>query len=148
MATSNKFNFDQVKANLEKTKLELPVRLAKQAENYFTASFTKQAWENKPWIKPQRVIPGTYAYKYPKNKGLSRRTKPTLVMSGALRRAVSNSIRDAKWDLIKLQVDLPYAKIHNEGLDGMKRRTYMKQTKELEINQERLIKKSIDKIWV
>lgn len=112
MATSNRFNFDQVKQNLERTKRELPVRLAKQAEKYFTASFTKQGWEGKKWQDPERKIEGTKAYKYPYRNS---RRKPTLIGSGALRRAVSNSIRNATLELVKLQVDLPYAQIHNQG---------------------------------
>lgn len=183
MATSNRFNFDQVKQNLERTKRELPVRLAKQAENYFTASFTKQGFDGKKWKEVNRRIPGTYEYKYPKSKGLTRRTKPILIGSGALRRAVSNSIRNATFELVELQVDLPYAQIHNQGgtinigahkkvihFNGKKfskiskathaqkvdvgaysvvmpKRTFMKQTNELTVMQDKTIKTAIDRIW-
>lgn len=147
MPTHNKFNFDQVKANLERTKRELPVVLAKQAENYFVRSWKLQAWDGKLWPEVQRRIPGTYAYKYPKNKGLSRRTKPIMVGSAALRRATSNSMREATWNLIRLQVDLPYAAVHNEGQNNMPKRQYIGQTRELTVNQQTTIKKSIDKIW-
>jgi len=147
VATSNRFNFDQVKQNLERTKRELPVRLAKQAENFFTASFTKQGFDGRKWKEVNRRIPGTYEYKYPKSKGLTRRTKPILVGTGALRRATSNSIRNATWSIVKLQVDLPYADAHNEGDGNMPKRTFMKQTNELTVMQDKTIKTAIDRIW-
>lgn len=110
-----KFNLHEVKTRLERTKRELPVALAKQAEGYFVGSFKKGALADEKWEEVQRRIPGTNAYKYPKRTGLSRRTSPILVRTGNLRRKTSNSIRDARWGMVRLVVDLPYAQIHNEG---------------------------------
>lgn len=111
----NSFNLHIVQQRLAETKRVLPIVLSKQAENYFTGSFTKQGLGTDKWQEVNRRIAGTNEYKYPKFKGLSRRTKPILIGTGALRRKVSNSIRTATWDNISLIVDLPYASVHNEG---------------------------------
>ena len=50
-------------------------------------------------------------------------------MTGNLRRKVARSISDARWDKVRLVVDLPYAEYHNEGTDNIPARPYMKQTK-------------------
>lgn len=139
---ANKFHFDRVIANMEQVKMELPVRLAKQAENYFLGGWKKQGFDGEKWPEVQRRIPGTNAWKYPKNKGLSRRTKPIMVGTGDTRRKVSNSMRDATWERIRLIVDSGYAKFLNEG-----RFPFMFQTDELKKMQLGLINKTIDTIW-
>lgn len=147
MATRRKFDFELIKRNLEKTKRELPVVLAKQAENYFTDSFKKGALGENKWPEVERRKPGTSAYKYPKTKGLSRRTSPILVRRGILRGRVSNSIRNANWNQIKLLVDLPYAMYNQEGTDTIPARPFMKQTNELGTMQKTMITKTMNRIW-
>jgi len=129
----DKFNFAGLKENLRRMHTELPDLLANQAQNYFSKSFFKQGWNGKSWKEVQRRIPGTNAYKYPKKKDLGRRKRPILVGKGStkLRRAVANSVRVKTWPVVRLVVDLPYARRHNEGLDGMSKRQYMGQTQEL-----------------
>ena len=147
MATSRRFNFEVIKRNLEQTKRELPVLLAKQAENYFTGSFKKGALGSDKWPEVERRKVGTSAYKYPKKKGLSRRTSPILVRRGILRGRVSNSIRNANWNQIKLIVDLPYAMFNQEGTDTIPARQFMKQTTELGNMQKTTITKTMNRIW-
>ena len=144
---ANKFNFDNVKANLARTKRELPIVLSKLTENHFTESFTKGALDEHKWPEVKRRIPGTPEYKYPKKKGLSRRTSPILVRAGALRRKVSRSITDATWQRVRLAVDLPYAEVHNKGDDHIDARPYMIQTKTLERLQLKEINAQMKKIW-
>lgn len=143
----DKFNFSRVIANVEKTKRELPIILAKATQSEFVKNFRNEGFDGEKWITPNRRIAGTNEYKYPKTKGLSRRTKPTLTNSVALRRATANSIRQATWERIMLVVDLPYAKRHNEGLDGMPQRTYIGQTNELTRIQNGIVTKYFDKVW-
>lgn len=145
---NDKLRFDLVKKNLGLIKKELPVVLANQAKNYFVQSWRAQGWDGVPWKVPQRRIPDTPAYKYPKKKDLGRRTRATLVQTGRLRRDVSNSIRSQNFELIRLVVDLPYANRHNEGLDGMPKRTFMGQTAELTRMQVNTINSYISKIFV
>ena len=73
----DKFNFSRVIANVEKTKRELPIILAKATQSEFVKNFTNQGFAGQKWLIPNRRIAGTDEYKYPKTKGLSRRTKPT-----------------------------------------------------------------------
>jgi len=144
----NPFLFDQVRNRLAITKRVLPVKLANQVERHFTEAFDKGGLDEYRWQEVKRRIPGENAYKYPKKKGLSRRTKPILTMSGTLRRKVSRSIVSSTWSSILLQVrDLNYAKRHNEGLDGMPARPFMKQTVVLTTMQKTLIDDEMKKIW-
>jgi len=161
---ASSLNFTQVRQKLEQSQRELMVLLSKQAERYFLDSFKKQGFDGQPWKEVQRREDGTKAYKYPKSKGLQRRTSPILVgagyrvRGGVLRRAVSNMSRTAqiRTNGFRMVVDLPYAAIHNEGLDGkafgkhafkMPKRQFIGQTAELTRMQEQLITKTINRIW-
>lgn len=148
MAT--KFHFDRVLDNISKMKKELPVVLANQAQNFFLSSFRKQGWEDnavEPWKVPNRRIPGTKEYKYPKKKGLGRRTQATLIKTGRLRREVNTSIRSKTFEKVHLVVDTPYAARHNEGQDGMPKRQYMGQSRVLATKQIETINYHISRIW-
>lgn len=129
----DKFKFARLKANIEATKRALPMLLAKQAENYFTETFKLQRLGPTQWANVQRRIPGTLEYKYPARPKSSSRTRPILIGTGNLRRKVSRSIHHASWTGgVTLIVDLPYAKIHNEGgaihKDDHGRANFMKTT--------------------
>lgn len=123
----------------------LPEKLANQSRNYFVKSFSDQAWEGKAWPEVNRRKKGTPEYKYPKKKDLGRRTRPILIGKGStkLRRAVANSIRVKSWPVVRLVVDLPYARRHNEGLKGMPKRKYMGDSKLLRAKQVKTIKRFI-----
>ena len=147
-----KFGFQKVKENITRMKVELPKVLANQAQNFFVSSWDKQGWDGAEWKVPQRRIEGTKEYKYPKTKDLGRHTRATLVKTGRLRRAVSNSIRSQTFNQVRLVVDLPYAKIHNDGLPmkngvNMPKRTFMKDSPILRVKQEQKIKEFTDKVW-
>ena len=145
---ANKFNFAEVKKRIVQTKRELPIILAKEAENAFVKNFTDGGFFGENWQEVKRRIPNENAYKYPKKRGLSRRTKPILTLSGRLRRAVSTSTRTKTWDLIKLVVETPYATRHNEGLNGMPQRQFMADSPVLRKQQAETIKKYFDKVWL
>lgn len=157
----DKFNFAEVKQRLTATRRELLVLLSRQAQNYFVSSFKKQAWNGEKWKNVQRRIKGTPEYKYPKTKGLKRRTNPILIGSGyssgnkattrggTLRRAVSTMARTAEMQSngFRMIVDLDYAKYLNEGTDKMVARTFVGQTDELTQMQSKTINKVITRIW-
>lgn len=143
----NKFGFGEVKRKITEMKVDLPVVLANQAQNFFVSSWAKQGWDGTKWKEPNRKIPGTPEYKYPIGKKLGRRTRATLVQTGALRRAVSNSIRSKTFDNVRLVVDLPYAEVHNDGGENMPARPYMKDSPILRIQQQKKIKEFTDKVW-
>lgn len=146
-----RFNFARVKENLTNAKEQIPQILANDAKNYFVASFDKQSWNGQQWQEVKRRIPGTPEYKYPTKKDLGRRTRPILIGkgSGKLRRFVSNSIRTTQWPIVRLVVDLPYARAHNEGntARNLPKRQYVGQTDELTKIQKNHMTRIIDKIW-
>jgi len=150
-----KFNFEQVREQLQQTKRELIVILSNQAQNYFLSSFRKQGFGGEAWEEVQRREPGTKSYKYPKGKGLQRRTSPILtgagwkVRGGTLRRAVSNMARTAQvsQSSFKMIVDVPYAGYLNEGTPKMPQRQFVGQTAELTQMQEKKIIQIVDRIW-
>lgn len=145
---ANKFELDKLLNSVSRVKREVPILLANQAQNYFVSSFRKQGWSDTGnWKEVKRRTPGTPEYKYPAFSGLSRRTKPILVMSGRLRRAVSASIREATFDRIRLTVPLPYAEALNYGTNKMVARKFMGDSRELREKQLRLIKNSFDKAF-
>ena len=118
-----KFKFEQVKKQLVAMQRETLVLLSNQAQNYFVKSFKNQGFNGEPWKEVQRRTPDTKAYKYPKKKGLQRRTSPILIgagfkkRGGTLRLAVSNMARTAQIGngTVRMIVDLPYAAIQNDG---------------------------------
>lgn len=143
----NGFHFDKLKTNLLQMKTELPPILANQAQNFFVGTFTKQSWDGVGWKEVKRRQEGTDEYKYPKTKGLSRRTSPILVRTGRLRRAVSNSIKSATFQSVRLVVDLPYAAAQNDGNEHITRRRFMGNSPLLVAQQKEKIKQYIDKLW-
>lgn len=147
----DKFKFQNLKNAIIHMKDTLPTLLANDAKNYFSRSFLNQGWEGRAWPEVKRRIKGTQEWKYPKKKDLGRRTRPILVGKGStkLRRAVANSARvePQNWPVIRLVVDLPYAARHNEGLDGMPKRTFMADSKGIRVVITRRIKNEMKKLW-
>lgn len=133
--------------NIAKMKRELPVLLANQAQNHFVDAFRTQGWEGEAWKEPKRRIPGTPEYKYPKNKDLGRRTRATLVKTGALRRATGMSIRVVSFVKTELVVALPYAKYLNEGTAHIPKREFIGQSKKLTGMQIDKINEYFKKVW-
>lgn len=143
----NPFHTGEILKQMERVKHELPILLANQAQRHFTESFSQGGYEGKPWKEVQRRIQGTSEYKYPMNKGLSRRTSPILVRTGKLRRMVSNSIRTKTFELIRLVAALPYASYQNEGTDDIEARPYMRDSPGLRKIQNELITKTFGKVF-
>lgn len=140
----NKFGFGAVKEKITAMKVDLPIALANLSQNFFVQSWANQGWDGKAWQTPERKIRGTKAYKYAKP---AARTRATLVQSGALRRAVSNSIRSKTFESIRLIVDLPYAEAQNNGNEHLPARPYMKDSAILRVKQQNKIKEFTDKVW-
>lgn len=152
----SKFNFERVKQNLEQVKKELPVLLANDAQAYFLGSFKNQGWNGTNWKDVKRRDPDTNEYKYPKFKGLSRRTMPILQGTGRLRREVSLLSGNAriKHDRFNFTVVLtlndsvvPYGKYHNDGDGKIPQRKFMGDSPELRKILRRRIDTYLDKIW-
>ena len=142
----DKFNFDRVVKNLQNVKTVVPKKIANETKNFFVREFNSQSWDGTAWRPVLRAS---------RSGGSSRNRSAILVQSGKLRRGLINSIREASFNKILLQVvDVSYAKGHNEGLNAgrspgfkMPKRTFMGQTKRLTTLQREIIVKNIDAIW-
>ncbi len=137
----NKFKLNQSLQKLEKQKSDLPQALAEATQQYFNKSFDNQAWNGRPWQnrKPQKTS----------------NTKPILQKTGALKNAVSHSLVKTDFKSLKFEVqNIPYAKVHNDGLKAgrgrgfkMPQRQFIGHTEELANIQKNIIKTYINKIW-
>lgn len=147
---ANKFRTDTILKNINLIKSTAPRVLANQAQNFFSDSFKKSAWNDfntVKWEEVKRRTPGTFEYKYPKKKGLSRRSSPILVRTGKLRRAVGNSIRTVTFEKIELIVPLVYADVHNTGTNKIPKRQFMGDSKTLRAMQLKSIYQQFNKVW-
>jgi hypothetical protein len=137
----SKFGFDKTIRKMQEVKRVLPNDLANDAVRFFLASWDKQGFDDggvKSW-KPRKK-------ETPKTQG-----KPILVGTGNLRRAVANSKKEATWERIRLQVDMPkgeqYPVYINEGTDKMPKRQFMGDSKTLRDILQKKINLVVDKIW-
>lgn len=147
---ANKFKLDEVISGFNALKRSVPILLANQAQNFFVDTFKNKGWpDTGQWKEVKRRIPGTTEYKYPKFKGLSRRETPILVRSGVLRRAASNSIRQATFEAIRLDVpeSIKYAGVHNFGDGRVPMRKFMGHSAILEKKQLDLIQREFNKAF-
>ena len=152
----SKFNFKRVIDNIEQVKRDLPRLLANDAQNYFLGAFNNQGWDGKSWAEVQRREPDTNAYKYPKDKGLSRRTKNIGISTGRMRREVSNIAGKASISTtqnnftVRLRVDsgiVPYAGYFNDGTSKMVARPFMKDSPALRRILINRVKTYMDRTW-
>jgi phage gpG-like protein len=92
---------------LNAVKSSLPTILGNDMVNFFKGSFRKQGWEDE----------GVQAWKPRKSKSVKNKGKAILVQSGSLSRSIHMSF--ANWQKIRIESNLPYSAIHNEGLNGL-----------------------------
>jgi len=137
MENNNAAKFAANSKALKELSRTLPIELGAIGVREFVGNFTKQGYSGAPWKEVQRRTPGTKAYKYPKTKGLQRRTTPILIgagyrkRGGTLRRAVNGSTKETSLSRVVWSVDLPYAKAQNDGTDKIPARPFMGFSKEL-----------------
>jgi phage gpG-like protein len=118
----NKFGLDKLKQEIGKLQVTLPKKLADESRAHFIKSFESQGFTNQSlqkWPEVQRRTPETNAYKYPKKKNLSRRTKEILVKTGRLKR--SPRIVSISKNSAVITSDVPYAKYLNTRFKFMGR---------------------------
>lgn len=152
---ADKFHLGEIQAKLKASEREVLVLLSNQAQNYFVRSFKKQGFNGVPWKEVQRRDPDKKAYKYPTKKGLQRRTSPILVgagykkRGGELMKAVGIMARTSQVGkgVLRMVVNVPYAKYHNEGAGDIPKRQFIGQTRELTAMQTKEMTRIIDKIW-
>ncbi len=145
MSQKNPFQFQKISDGIK----NIPILLANETRKYFIEAFKNQEWDGKPWEDVKRRQPGTPEYKYPKNKGLGRRTSAILVRTGTLRRAVNNSITETSMKGFKIKVSVPgeYASYLNDGTNKMPSRKFVGHTQELEDRQRKIFDREFEKVW-
>jgi len=144
MATSP-WGLDDLESKMARIRREVPMEVALVTQRYFEDSWRKQGWDGKRWKEVLRRIPGTSAYKYPKKRGLGRRTRSILDQTGRTRRAFASTSR--RWERIEIINSSPQAEFLNEGTENMVARTFIGQTEELTRKQIDIITKAIDAIF-
>lgn len=121
MAKQNKFNFKEVEAKVRRTLENSIVEVGNTAKNFFVENFRKQGFDDKTvekWQKRKKVErKGRGSKKSAAELGTVRSVKSgraILVKTGDLRRSIIRIPNRSALN-VKIQTDLPYAKIHNEG---------------------------------
>lgn len=148
MSRTGNFDFKEKLAEYKTFCRIAPKAAATIAVNFFQDSFTKQGFDDNgvnPWENVQRRIEGTKAYKYPKKKDKGRRTRAILVKTGRLRRSIRT--KEANFARISIVSDLPYARVHNEGIGRMAKRQFMGRSRTLERMQMAYLKSKLDRFW-
>lgn len=144
--------FRAMHRRLESVTNTLPSVIANEGTRFWVGNFDKEGFEDsgvQRWQTPKRRIPGTAEFRYPKKKGLSRRVKKTLIGTGKLRRAVNASVKERTMKKVVWKVgrEVPYAARHNEGLNGMPKREFMGESKELNKRFKRKIIQAYNKAF-
>ena len=105
---ANKFDMGRVEKQV-RTQLEASlVLMGRTAKTFFTDNFRKQGFEDKTVSK----------WKPRKDTGKRSQGRAILVKSGDLRRSIRFDTVNKSNLSVRIATDLPYAKIHNEGLTG------------------------------
>ena len=119
MPAKPKFNLDEVAKRFTAVKPKLMTDLEAISTNFFVNSWRIQGWDNgqvEKWPEVERRKPGTAAY-----KSATKRARERAILvgkgSGKLRRAFYTRIK--RMDIIQIANSMPYAKFHNEGVNGV-----------------------------
>lgn len=134
----SKLGLDKAIKRFERIRFELPKIVANDCVRFWLDGFQKEGFTNvqfEPW-KPR------------KGKQTGRNsTRRILVDSGALRRSVSNSVKEATWQRISFKVELPYAVYHMTGTGKMPKRKFMGDSVTLRRQLTKKTRDVISKIW-
>lgn len=151
MAKSFNEIWARTEAKIKSLKDTLPKEIGKEAQRFFTASFNNQGFTDQgleKWERPQRKIPGTSPYKYPKKGASRRRSRATLVQSGKLRADVARSMKSATWDKIVFEIESEYAAFHNAGTDKLPQRQFIGNSEQLNKKVLEILDRRLTKAFV
>ena len=129
-------------------KERLPKLLGNEAKNNFQDNFTKQGFEGGKWTEVQRRISGTNSYKYPKTKGLGRRTKAILSGTGKLKKDIQvKEVSFGKTVVGTSSITEDYAMVHNEGTATIPQRKFIGGSQNLTNKMKEIIFKELKKLF-
>ena len=116
-------------------KRKLVKRIAVDGEQFVSQNFKKEGFQDGTL---KRWAPASPQSRKPKTQNL-------LVKSGVLRNDTRSRVIGE--DRVQLINDAPYARRHNEGLDGMPKRQFMGKSKTLNKAIKKQIGKSLRKLF-
>ena len=144
------FGFDKMQKQMDRLKNDLPVILANEAQNHFLEGFEKNGGQTDAsaggW-RPRRPARSRKARQ--RNKG-----RNILVESGDLRADIKRRYTSFRRTVVGTK-NIPYAAIHNEGLQGraygkynfrMPKREYIGKSRKLDKKSTFTINRELNKI--
>lgn len=151
MSKSNKFNLKQAEQKARKALENAVVEIGNTAKNFFVENFRKQGFDDKTvqrWKPRKRTT-----YKTKSGKVVDDTTRSILVKTGDLRRSIIRVPNRSALN-VKIQTDLPYAKVHNDGLRAgrgkgfkMPKRPFIGDSYNLNEKVKAVIVKRLDKVF-
>jgi phage gpG-like protein len=153
MAKQNKFNLKGAEQKARKALENAVVEIGNTAKNFFVENFRKQGFDDKTvqrWKPRKRTT-----YKTKSGRIVNDTTRAILVKEGDLRRSIIRVPNRAALN-VKIQTNLDYAKIHNEGLMGkafgkhpfkMPKRQFIGDSYNLNEKVKAVIVKRLDKVF-
>ena len=151
MAKQNKFNMKGMEQKARKALENAVVEVGNTAKNFFVENFRKQGFDDKTvqrWKPRKRTT-----YKTKSGRIVNDTTRAILVQTGDLRRSIIRVPNRAAMS-VKIQTDLIYAKVHNEGLRAgrgkgfiMPKRQFIGDSYNLNEKVKAVIVKRLDKVF-
>jgi len=151
MAKQNKFNLKGAEKKARKALENAVVEIGNTAKNFFVENFRKQGFDDKTvqrWKPRKRTT-----YKTKSGKVVDDTTRAILVKTGDLRRSIIRVPNKAALN-VKIQTDLIYAKVHNDGLRAgrgkgfkMPKRQFIGDSYNLNEKVKAVIVKRLDKVF-
>ena len=137
MAKQSKFNFKKIEQGGRTAMERAIVKIGNEAKNFFVNSWRVQGFEDRT------------VEKWKPRKKETKRTigRAILVQSGDLRRSIIRQPVNKAQLSVKISTDLPYAKVHNEGLGKMPKREFMGNSYKLNENCKKIVISQLDKIF-
>lgn len=151
MAKQNKFNMKGMEQKARKALENAVVEVGNTAKNFFVENFRKQGFDDKTvqrWKPRKRTT-----YRTKSGRIVNDTTRAILVKTGDLRRSIIRVPNRAAMS-VKIQTDLIYAKVHNDGLRAgrgkgfiMPKRQFIGDSYNLNEKVKAVIVKRLDKVF-
>lgn len=137
MAKQSKFNLGKIEKGGRTAMERSIILIGNEAKNFFVNSWRLQGFEDR---SVQKWTPR-------KKQDNKRAGRAILVDSGDLRRSIIREPVNKTQLSVKISTDLPYAKVHNEGIGKMPKRQFMGDSYKLNELCKKIIISQLDKIF-
>jgi phage gpG-like protein len=137
MAKQSKFNLGKIEKGGRTAMERSIILIGNEAKNFFVNSWRLQGFDDR---SVQKWTPR-------KKQDKKRAGRAILVDSGDLRRSIIREPVNKSQLSVKISTDLPYAKVHNEGIGNMPKRQFMGDSYKLNELCKKIIISQLDKIF-